>query len=144
VRFVPRRQASRLAALLRSFPAVLVHGPRQSGKSTLVRRAYPQWLHLDLERPADLAALTADIEGFFETNRRRVVIDEAQRLPEVFPVLRHVIDREPGKGRFLLLGSASPGLLRAASETLAGRLGLLELTPFTAAELASVSRLLVR
>src|SRR5438128_1054627 len=135
MRFVPRRQTGRLAALLRSFPAVLVYGPRQCGKSTLVRKAYPGWLHIDLERPADLAALTADIEGFLEANPRRLVIDEAQRLPELFPILRHVIDRRPGRGRFLLLGSASPSLLRSTSETLAGRVGLLELTPFTASEL---------
>lgn len=95
MKFVPRACADRLAALLRNFAAVLVYGPRQCGKSTLVRRLYPDWLHIDLERPADFGALTADIEGFFDANPRRVVIDEAQRLPALFPVLRHVIDRSP-------------------------------------------------
>ncbi len=102
----------------------------------MVRSLYPRWHHVDLERPADLGSLTADLEGFFDVNPRRVVIDEAQRLPEIFPVLRHVIDRSPGTGRFILLGSASPELLRSTSETLAGRVGLLELTPFRASELA--------
>jgi len=69
-----------------------------------------------------------------------VVIDEAQRLPEIFPVLRHVIDRSGRKGRFLLLGSASPALMSSVSETLAGRVALLELTPFLAAELAGTVR----
>ena len=69
-----------------------------------------------------------------------MVIDEAQRLPDVFPVLRHVIDRSRGKGRFLLLGSASPTLMRSVSETLAGRVALLELTPFLASELAGTAR----
>jgi hypothetical protein len=119
---------------------VLVYGPRQSGKSTLVRRRYAGWRHLDLERPADMGVLAADLEGFFRAHPRRVAIDEAQRLPELFTVLRHVLDRSPAKGRFLLLGSASPGLMRAVSESLAGRIGLLELPPFSAAELAAAAR----
>ena len=65
-----------------------------------------------------------------------MVVDEAQRLPEIFPALRHVIDRSGQKGRFLLLGSASPSLMRSVSETLAGRVALLELTPFLSSELA--------
>jgi predicted AAA+ superfamily ATPase len=100
-----------------------------------VRRLFPDWLHLDLERPRDAALIGADLEAFFEANPRRVVLDEAQRLPELFPVLRHVLDRSSAKGRFLLTGSASPSLLRTASETLAGRIGLLELTPFAMIEL---------
>ena len=136
--FVQRRDADRLRRLLRAFPAVLVVGPRQCGKSTLVRRLYPDWSHIDLERPADAGILEADIEGFFQAHPRRVVIDEAQRLPALFPPLRHVIDRAPAKGRFLLLGSASPALLQTAAETLAGRVGLLELTPFRAVELSGM------
>jgi hypothetical protein len=136
MRFVPRLQAGRLLGLLRSFPAVLVVGPRQCGKSTLARRTLPGWTHLDLERPLDEAALAADIEGFLEANPRSLVVDEAQRLPELFPALRHRIDQGRGRGRFVLLGSASPGLARAVSESLAGRVGILELTPFLAAELA--------
>jgi len=140
MRYVARLYSDRLHFLLRSFPAVLLVGPRQSGKSTLARHALPDWTHLDLERPADLAMLTSDLEGFFDTHPRSVVIDEAQRLPEIFPVLRHVIDRSGRKGRFLLLGSASPALMRSVSETLAGRVALLELTPFLAAELAGTVR----
>jgi predicted AAA+ superfamily ATPase len=126
--------------MLRTFPAVLVSGPRQCGKSTLVRTLYPQWRHLDLDRPTDLGLVSADVEGFFDANPRQVVIDEAQRLPALFSVLRHVIDRTSVKGRFLLLGSASPLLMRSVSESLAGRIGLLELAPLSAAELAEVPR----
>src|SRR3989304_5960412 len=140
MQYVKRQQAERLRSLLRSFPAVLLVGPRQCGKSTLAGHALPDWTRLDLERPADLAALESDLEGFFDTHPRSVVIDEAQRLPEVFPVLRHMIDRSRGKGRFLLLGSASPALTRSVSETLAGRIALLELTPFLAAELMGTAR----
>jgi len=140
MRFVSRLAADRLHRLRRTFPVVLVCGPRQCGKSTLVRHLYPRWQHVDLERPADFGAITADMEGFFDAHPRHVVIDEAQRLPALFPVLRHVVDRSAARGRFLLLGSASPPLLQTASETLAGRLGLLELQPFAAAELAPVHR----
>lgn len=136
MKYVPRRAATALRRLLRTFPAVLVFGPRQAGKSTLVRRLLTGWLHLDLERPRDLALVGADAEAFFTAHPRRVVLDEAQRLPELFPVLRHALDRVPTKGRVVLTGSASPALLATASETLAGRIGLLELTPFRMVELA--------
>lgn len=134
MRYVLRNITDRLRSQLRSFPAVLLVGPRQSGKSTVARHAFPHWLHLDLERPADLDVLETDLEGFFDVHPRAVVIDEAQRLPELFPLLRHVIDRRRGNGRFLLLGSASPTLMRSVSETLAGRIAVLELTPFLASE----------
>lgn len=133
---VPRAARVRLERLLRDFPVVLVFGPRQCGKSTLVRALRPSWQWLDLERPADLALLQADIEGFFVEHPRHVVIDEAQRLPEIFPALRYFVDRPGGRGRYLLTGSASPSLMRQVSESLAGRVGLLELTPFRASELA--------
>jgi hypothetical protein len=140
MKYIERLYADRLHSLLRSFPAVLLVGPRQCGKSTLARHALPEWTHLDLERPSDLAMLTADLEGFFDTHSRSVAIDEAQRLPEIFPILRHVIDRSGKKGRFLLLGSASPALMRSVSETLAGRIALLELTPFLTSELTGTLR----
>jgi predicted AAA+ superfamily ATPase len=140
MKYIDRSGADRLCSLLRSFPAVLLVGPRQCGKSTLARHVLPKWTHIDLERPSDLALLTADLEGFFDTHPRAVAIDEAQRLPEMFAALRHVIDRSKGNGRFLLLGSASPALMRSVSETLAGRVALLELTPFLASELTKTAK----
>ena len=139
MQYVSRHQTEHLRSLLRAFPAVLLVGPRQCGKSTLAHHVLSDWTYLDLERPADLSILTTDLEGFFDAHPRSVVVDEAQRLPEVFSVLRYVIDRSRGKGRFLLLGSASPTLMRSVSETLAGRVALLELTPFLAAELAGTA-----
>jgi uncharacterized protein len=140
MKYIKRLCADRLDSLLKSFPAVLMVGPRQCGKSTLARHALPEWTHLDLERPSDHALLTADLEGFFDTHSRAVAIDEAQRLPELFAALRYVIDRSKGKGRFLLLGSASPALMRSVAETLAGRVALLELTPFLSSELTDTTR----
>jgi predicted AAA+ superfamily ATPase len=136
MRYVPRGSTPRLKRILRDFPVALVYGPRQCGKSTLVRAICPGWTHLDLERPADLSLLEADLEGFLRSHPRRLAIDEAQRFPALFPALRHAVDAGRGAGRFVLTGSASPALMRSVSESLAGRIGLVELTPFRAVELA--------
>jgi predicted AAA+ superfamily ATPase len=124
---------SRVLQWLGQFPAVAILGPRQCGKSTLARAvlaARPGGLHLDLERPSDQARLR-DPEAFFAANAGRLVcLDEIQRVPELFPVLRAVLDAGERNGQVLALGSASPELLRQSSESLAGRIGCLELTPF--------------
>jgi predicted AAA+ superfamily ATPase len=135
MRHLQRLSEKRFQRLLRTFPAVLVVGPRQCGKSTLTKHALPGWEHLDLERPSDLAVLSADLEGFLSVHPKRTVFDEAQRLPGLFTALRHRIDNGKGKGRYVLLGSASPELMRSVSESLAGRIGLLELTPLRSQEL---------
>ncbi len=120
-----------LRILLRRFPTVTILGPRQCGKTTFIRQALPDWSYLDLERPADATPLLADPEARLGRLGDRVVLDEAQRLPEVFPVLRGLIDRRRSrKGRFVLLGSASPSLVRGLSESLAGRTAFLDLPPF--------------
>lgn len=126
-----RRFGTVLRGLLRRFPVVTVLGPRQSGKTTFVRQMLPSWTYLDLERPSDAAPLAADPEARLDQLGDHVVLDEAQRLPELFPVLRGVVDRHRGRnGRFVLLGSASPALVRDISESLAGRTAFLDLPPF--------------
>src|SRR5687768_5318444 len=114
-------------------PIVALLGPRQVGKTTLARRvsegvgAPVSWF--DLEDPADLARLSDPglaVRGL----RGLVVLDEVQRRPDLFPLLRVLADRDPLPARFLLLGSASPDLLRQGSETLAGRLSLHRLDGF--------------
>jgi predicted AAA+ superfamily ATPase len=118
---------------LRQVPAVAILGPRQCGKTTLARHLVgnlPEVLYLDLERPSDVSRLT-DPEALFAANASRMIcIDEIQRVPELFPVMRHAIDADRRPGRFLILGSASKELIRQSSETLAGRIRYLELTPF--------------
>lgn len=126
-----RHYAGALRGLLRRWPAVTVLGPRQCGKTTFIRQALPTWTYLDLERPSDAAPLSADPEARLEQLGDRVVFDEAQRAPELFSVLRSAIDRHRSRrGRFVLLGSASPQLVRGISESLAGRTAFLDLAPF--------------
>lgn len=129
-----------LRSFMDTFPVVLVSGPRQSGKTTLVKSALPAWTYLDLENPTDFDLLSSDPEGFFSANPGRVIIDEAQRFPGLFPILRGVVDRRRRPGSFVLTGSAAPGLVRQGGETLAGRIGMVELTPFGAGELSSKPR----
>ena len=121
------------------FPATLVLGSRQCGKSTLVKMLAAErggFLYLDLEDMADLNKLT-EPRLFFAVHRDAVLcLDEIQLLPHLFSVLRSEIDHDRRPGRFILLGSASQALIQKTSETLTGRVGILELTPFTADELA--------
>jgi len=128
----PRLATTRVRSLLRTFPAVAILGARQSGKSTLARIAFPEFEHVDLERPTDLARAQQDPEFLLEQSPR-LVVDEAQRLPELFPVLRSHLDRHP-RHRVVLLGSASPGLVREVSESLTGRIALFELGGISSAE----------
>ncbi len=122
---------------LEQFPAVALLGPRQAGKTTLARiitAGRAGSLYLDLERPSDLAKL-ADPELFLSRHTGHlVVLDEIQRRPELFSILRALIDGNRRPGRFLLLGSASPQLLQQASESLAGRISFHELSPFDVSE----------
>lgn len=124
--------------LLAEFPVVTVLGARQVGKATLARAIRAgaggeSTVHLDLEDPTDLARLAEPILAL-QSLRGLVVIDEVQRAPELFPVLRVLADRQPLPARFLLLGSASPALLRQSSESLAGRIAFHRLDPFDLAE----------
>lgn len=148
-RLIPRTAHDDVRLLLDEFPAVVILGPRQVGKTTLaLELTEPGAVYVDLERPSDLAKLE-DPEGFLLRNlERRVVIDEVQRLPGLFAVMRFVIDeaRRSGHraGLYLLLGSASGELLRQSSESLAGRLAYHELKPIHALEFNDHETLWVR
>jgi len=127
--------AEKIEALLQMFPAVAIIGSRQCGKSTLVQTLLPDWKYYDLERPDDFQLISSDPLGFFNRQRDRVIIDEAQQFPELFQVLRSVIDQDRNTaGRFVLTGSSSPDIVRGLSESLAGRIATVELWPFKMAE----------
>jgi len=137
---IKRRLHAQLANCLSQFPAVALLGPRQVGKTTLAFEMEAQYssIYLDLESDADRAKL-ADPELYLSQHEDKLVIlDEVQRLPNLFQILRGLIDQGKRRGRkanrFLLLGSASLDLLRQSGESLAGRIAYLELTPFDAFE----------
>jgi len=138
-----RRLAELRAALKRARVTALI-GPRQAGKTTLARAVMPSGspAYFDLEDPRALAQLAEPMTALAPL-RGLVVIDEIQRRPDIFPVLRVLADRRPLTARFLILGSATPDLLRQSSETLAGRLETITLTGFALDEVgpAALGRL---
>lgn len=116
---------------INTFPIISLLGPRQCGKTTLIRSIFPNWKYLDLERPSDFTPLSEDIEARIKYLNHQIIFDEAQQLPALFPVLRSLIDEKRElNGQFILLGSASPNLIKQISESLAGRTTFIELTPF--------------
>lgn len=119
--------------LVSDTPAIALLGPRQVGKTTLVKQLATQFpqpsIYLDLESDTDINRLR-DAELYLgEREEFTIIIDEIQRMPSLFPLLRSLIDKNRIPGRFVLLGSASPDLLKSSSETLAGRISYLELHP---------------
>jgi len=120
---------------LRRAPITLLLGPRQCGKTTLARMVLPASAtnYFDLESPSDLARLQEPMAALAPL-RGTIVIDEVQRRPDLFPVLRVLADRRPRRSRFLILGSASPEMLRQSSESLAGRIEVVELGTLTMQE----------
>lgn len=141
---LPRPHAEcAITAALDAFPVVALLGPRQVGKTTLALEVTAKLervtVYLDLERDSDRAKLE-EAELYLESHRDElVIIDEVQRRAEIFPLLRSLVDERIRAGQkaahFFVLGSASRDLLRQSSESLAGRIAYLELTPFSAAEL---------
>jgi predicted AAA+ superfamily ATPase len=136
-----RSATHELNECLAHFPAVVLTGPRQCGKTTLAQKIAESLkkptLYLDLESATDRRKLT-DPNAFLDPlSDHLVILDEVQRVPDLFPQLRGIIDRRRTPGRFLLLGSASPLLLRQSGESLAGRIAHVELTPFRISEVGA-------
>jgi len=123
---------------LKIFPCVAILGPRQCGKSTLainLSKVLTNLVYFDLENPSDLRKLD-DPLFYFERNQDKIIcLDEIQRIPEFFPVLRSILDKNRKKGQVIILGSASEELIRQSSESLAGRISYIELTPFLLSEI---------
>ena len=139
--YIPRIAEKHLKQAITRAPAVAILGPRQCGKSTLAKtflKAIPS-VYLDLQDRVDRNKLE-EPELFFDHHRDKLIcLDEIQLMPEFFSILRSEIDRERRPGRFLILGSASRDLIRQTTETLAGRIAYLDLTPFRIQEMEGVT-----
>ena len=132
----PRLVEPRARSLAGRFPALLILGARQVGKTTLARQAFSDLRYVDLEDPQTAALWIESPRYHLDAHASPgVILDEVQSLPDIFPVLRGAIDADrKAMGRFILLGSAQPTLVRQVSETLAGRVAIVELAPLTASE----------
>jgi predicted AAA+ superfamily ATPase len=142
--FIKRKLTKDISESLRHFPVVAVTGPRQCGKSTLIRYllvSKKELVYLDLERQSDLHKLD-EAEWFFQSQKEKVIcLDEIQRKPEIFQLLRSLVDEWHKNGSFIILGSASRDLLHQSSESLAGRISYKRLTPFLWSEVKAKSNL---
>jgi predicted AAA+ superfamily ATPase len=141
MKMLRRLLTDRLLDALADTPAVLVNGARQTGKSTLVQSTElgdPSRQYLTFDDPGILAAARRDPNGFVAGLNTLVTLDEVQHVPEIFPVIKAAIDREREPGRFLLTGSANVMLLPKLSESLAGRMEVMTLWPFSQGEMHGV------
>ena len=138
---IPRHAAARILRLLQGFPVVTVTGPRQSGKTTLVRSLLPERPYVSLESPAQREFARSRPAEFLRQFADGAVIDEAQHAPELFSEMQGVVDASGRMGLFVLTGSQNLALLSRVTQSLAGRTALVELLPLSIAELRAAGRL---
>lgn len=135
---INRLKENEIHRSMKQFPVVAIVGPRQCGKTTMAKNQYLKKnaaaYYFDLESPADKSKFK-DPEFFLSSlDAKTIIIDEVQRLPELFELLRSLVDKNKKAGKFLLLGSASPHLIKGVSESLAGRIAYVDVSPFNLLE----------
>lgn len=135
---IDRHFSSELKTKIQNFPVVALLGARQCGKTTFIKSALPDWTYQDLERPTHKTPLVEDPEGRIRALGDHVIFDEAQQVPALFSVLRSIVDEHPDQyGRYTLLSSASPQLIKTISESLAGRCAFIDMHGFCFSEIES-------
>ena len=133
---IPRHLSATVERAAAQYPVVSVNGPRQSGKTTLLRSAFPRHRYVSLESPDERTFALEDPRGFLGRFGGPAILDEAQRAPDLFSYIQSIVDDDPAPGRFLLSGSRNFLLMQRISQSLAGRVRLTSLLPFSLAELA--------
>jgi predicted AAA+ superfamily ATPase len=134
---IARTLLVKAAELLEKYPIVAITGPRQSGKTTLAQQLRPDYKYINLELEENRAFAETDPHGFLQSNRDGVILDEAQFVPSLFPYLKHYTDQRGQAGEYILTGSQQFLLLENITQSLAGRVGMLQLLPFSMSELRS-------
>lgn len=129
-----RLLAKKLREAATSFPVTVLTGPRQSGKTTLLKSLFPDRKYINLENPDDLMMMKEDPRGILENHGHEWIIDEVQNMPELLSYIHGIIEQKSHPGRFVLSGSQNILLLEAVSESLAGRAAILELLPLSYSE----------
>jgi predicted AAA+ superfamily ATPase len=143
MKFIYRATETEVVEAARNFPAIVLTGPRRSGKTTLLRRLFPGARYVLLEDPDIQARARSDPRGLLEELRTPVLFDEIQNVPELLPYVRSAIDKAPRKmGRWLFTGSQEAPLMKGVTESMAGRAAILQLLPFSLAETNRVSLLM--
>jgi predicted AAA+ superfamily ATPase len=135
---INRQLAPTLLRLAQAFPVLAITGPRQSGKTTLARHLFPGKPYISLEDPTERAFAVEDPRGFLARFTQGAIFDEAQRWPDLFSYLQGLVDEDRTPGRFILTGSQQFGLMAGVTQSLAGRVAMSRLLPFSAAEIAGV------
>ena len=132
---IKRELASKLETLSRQYPVVTVTGPRQSGKTTLVKAVFPGWTYVSLEEPDIREYALSDPRGFIEAYPEGAILDEIQRAPDLFSYIQTHVDNKNKEGVYILTGSFNFGLMEGISQSLAGRVAVLELLPLAYSEM---------
>lgn len=142
MKYIPRQIETEITKASKSFSAVILTGPRRAGKTTLLRKLFPQAAYYLIEDPDVIARLQSDPRSFLDDIRCPAILDEIQNVPELLSYVRSRLDRSPNKkGQWFLTGSQEAPLMRGVTESLAGRAALFTLLPFSQQESPKVSLL---
>ena len=139
--FIPRQVSHHIRELARYFPVLSLTGPRQAGKTTLLRQLFTDYRYVSFEDVNFRDQFTSDPNGFLDLYDENVIFDEAQRVPDLFSYLQTRVDENRSPARFVLSGSQNFLLLRNITQSLAGRVGIVRLFPFDFKELKAVGLL---
>ena len=138
---IERSISKTIIDMAKNFPVVTLTGPRQSGKSTLLKSCFTDYKYISLEDPDIRQLAENDPRGFLKDCGTKCIIDEAQRVPDLFSYLQTIVDSRDECGQFILSGSHNFLLMERISQSLAGRTSILKLFPFSAEELRAVDKL---